>query len=434
MEKASQLLNSHQWANIIAGLTVVTGRRCAELLKTVTFSYQSPFSLWFTGTPKPHQTEPPISFELPTLAPAKQVMSAIQKIRNLLNTEFMGNRDINCMYRDNVVLACDRNFAHLIDYKSVEGDLYTQLSRTIYARIATYWYAPPQILDIDFMAAVQGHFIILQTKDLETKKSLAEKRHYFDHFIGDGTGKVNKQQGIRLNDPKVSSLVGLHKNNELTPIQSLSDQEFDTPDLERRIEPSSNLQKDAQKSNTTPTITDQSLNDIALTLTQLCQTLNQLQQTHDSKAASALDQTLEAIIDTVTELCFVLLQKQQPSREASSTSPPQIATPTQKKSRGRLNSEEADAKIHRAIDAILAYNNSLNRPHQEMWRIGISSLKKLTHSSQNVIKRVFTQRKSEIEAHHEKHRLKPYHNLQHGRAGIKIDDVITTPINPLKGG
>ncbi|WP_262562528.1 telomere resolvase [Acaryochloris sp. CCMEE 5410] len=65
--KASQLLKSCQWANIIAGLTVITGRRCAELLKTATFSYQSPFSLWFTGTPKLHPTKPHPAFELPTL-------------------------------------------------------------------------------------------------------------------------------------------------------------------------------------------------------------------------------------------------------------------------------------------------------------------------------------------------------------------------------
>ncbi|KAI9130224.1 hypothetical protein ON05_031880 (plasmid) [Acaryochloris sp. CCMEE 5410] len=29
------------------GTTVITGRRCAELLKTATFSYQSPFSLGY---------------------------------------------------------------------------------------------------------------------------------------------------------------------------------------------------------------------------------------------------------------------------------------------------------------------------------------------------------------------------------------------------
>ncbi|KAI9129905.1 hypothetical protein ON05_030005 (plasmid) [Acaryochloris sp. CCMEE 5410] len=56
----------------------------------------------------------------------------------------MDNREINRHYGNDVALACDLNFADLIDYQSVEGNLYTQLSRTIYARIATHWYAPPK--------------------------------------------------------------------------------------------------------------------------------------------------------------------------------------------------------------------------------------------------------------------------------------------------
>ncbi|KAI9129906.1 hypothetical protein [Acaryochloris sp. CCMEE 5410] len=70
------------------------------------------------------------------------------------------------------------------------------------------------------MAAIQGHFIILQTKDVETKKSLAKKRHYFDYFIGNEIGKINRQQGIRLHDPNVSVLVGLHPDDGPPPNHS----------------------------------------------------------------------------------------------------------------------------------------------------------------------------------------------------------------------
>ncbi|KAI9131963.1 telomere resolvase [Acaryochloris sp. CCMEE 5410] len=491
--KASQLLKSCQWANIIAGLTVITGRRCAELLKTATFSYQSPFSLWFTGTPKLHPTKPHPAFELPTLVPAEQVMDSITQIRDLLDTKFMDNREINRHYGNDVALACDLNFADLIDYQSVEGNLYTQLSRTIYARIATHWYAPPQILDIDFMAAIQGHFIILQTKDVETKKSLAKKRHYFDYFIGNEIGKINRQQGIRLHDPNVSVLVGLHPDDGPPPQSLPSDQASDFPDLEQRIEPSPNLQAAIQhflsalatletpedirelvkgeiskfkhysdffgvyqsaiqaavhsgdlplidsktaswkrytkegisyeerqhyalvfltnpdipiatpspphpvstpplKSHTTPTTANQSLDTISHTLSELCQTLLQPQQSHDNIVPSPLEQKIDTLIAALTQLCLVLLQQQQISKRVSSPSPPQVAPPIKKRGRGRLDPEEANAKIHRAIDAIMAFNNTPNRSHEEMWRIGISSLKRLTHSSQSVIQRVHKQR------------------------------------------
>ncbi|KAI9130223.1 hypothetical protein [Acaryochloris sp. CCMEE 5410] len=77
---------------------------------------------------------------------------------------------------------------------------------------------------------------------METKKSLAKKRHYFDYFIGNEIGKINRQQGIRLHDPNVSVLVGLHPDDGPPPQSLPSDQASDFPDLEQRIEPSPNLQ------------------------------------------------------------------------------------------------------------------------------------------------------------------------------------------------
>lgn len=104
IQRAIQLLDSHQWADNLAGLTGVTGRRCAELLKTATFSYQSTVSIWLAATSKPSQKVPP-SFELPTLAPAQQVLDVISRVRKLIDTAGMNNRQINAEYEAEVVAA-----------------------------------------------------------------------------------------------------------------------------------------------------------------------------------------------------------------------------------------------------------------------------------------------------------------------------------------
>jgi hypothetical protein len=42
VERAEELLNSRDWYDLAAGLAVLTGRRCAEVLKTASFEYNVP--------------------------------------------------------------------------------------------------------------------------------------------------------------------------------------------------------------------------------------------------------------------------------------------------------------------------------------------------------------------------------------------------------
>ncbi|WP_010474803.1 protelomerase family protein [Acaryochloris sp. CCMEE 5410] len=535
VHRATQLLNSRQWADSLAGLTAVTGRRCAELLKTATFAYQSPVSIWLTGATKAKQKEP-LSFELPTLAPAQQVLDIISKVRKLVDTTGMNNRQINAQYEADVVTACDRTFWDLLDHERVEGNIYNHLSRTVYARIATLWYAPPQILDIDFMAAIQGHTIILGTNDLEDKKALAEKRHYFDYQIGTQQGQIDSRQGIRLSDPDVSFLENFQGEDELAP--KIEDTPVPNPvmsqpsassirvykkdrqrlmkileaygiegtrpeqmsafisEAEQKLKQTQLLEKGVKafikslKALETPEeIRDLVLKEIAkfedypdffgtyrneiqdavrscnlplvdgktaLRSQNVKEGVTYEQRKHfallfldnpdmtlqapeslvapnngtPTPSATTTDQKLDIITDTLTQLCQLMLQQQQQSVQqqpnvVGQTIPlSQPPAPAKKRGRGRLDPEEADAKIHRAIDAIMAFNDTANRPQEEMWRIGISSLKRLTSSSQSVIQRVCKKRKKDIDAHHEKHNLGKYHNLPHGHAGIMIDDVI----------
>lgn len=141
-------------------------------------------------------------------------------------------------------------------------------------------------------------------------------------------------------------------------------------------------------------------------------------------------QKLDAITNTMIQLIQLMIKERQTSPPPAAThfpgALPKSATtiPPKKRGRGRLPSGEADARVDRAIDAIMAYNDSPNRPLGQMWRIGVSALKRLTRSSQAVIQRVLDRRQAEIETHHQKHGISAYQNLSHGHAGIMIDMVI----------
>ena len=107
---------------------------------------------------------------------------------------------------------------------------------------------------------------------------------------------------------------------------------------------------------------------------------------------------------------------------SQSSAPP---APTSKhKRRGRSTSKAAEAKIMAAIDAIMEYNNVPHRSFEQKWVISSSSLKRLTKSYQGVIQRVLDAREADIQQHHQAHGLGSRHNVRHGRAGIKIEQVI----------
>ena len=96
--RATNLLNSREWADIAAGLAVLTGRRSAEILATAQFKYKTPYSVTFTGALKRKGEPQQLSFEIPTLAQAEYIINALNKLRQIVDTEGMDNTDINQKY------------------------------------------------------------------------------------------------------------------------------------------------------------------------------------------------------------------------------------------------------------------------------------------------------------------------------------------------
>ncbi len=196
--QAVRLLESREWTDVAAGLVVLTGRRSSEVLGTAQFQPKSQWSVMFTGALKRRGEAQRLSFEIPTLTTAERVVKALEKLRRICPTEGLTAGQINQKYAQAVATACDRHFSELVPNREGKDNLFTHLFRSVYAAIATLWYAPPTVDANEYKAAIQGHYAILDADDGTLKRSLAASRHYNDYKIGDLNGNIDGRQGIKL--------------------------------------------------------------------------------------------------------------------------------------------------------------------------------------------------------------------------------------------
>jgi len=198
---AVRLLDSPEWANLAAGLAVLTGRRVAEVLSTAQFEKKTQWSVIFTGALKRRGESVTLSFEIPTLTTADRVIAAIDKLRfELPEAVDLTPAEINQRYEAAVATVCDQTFAPLVPTRAGEENLYTHLFRAVYATIATFWYCPASVNEIEFKAAIQGHYLILDEQNPDKRRSLAAGRHYSDYEISDQeiAHYNGKRKGIKL--------------------------------------------------------------------------------------------------------------------------------------------------------------------------------------------------------------------------------------------
>jgi Telomere resolvase len=233
--QAVRLLEQREWAEVAAGLVVLTGRRSSEILGKADFQPKSQWSVVFSGALKRRGEVQRLSFEIPTLTTAERVIAALAKLRQMCPTEGLSAEQINQKYSQAVATACDRQFSNLVPHRDGRDNLFTHLFRSVYAAIATHWYAPPTVDANEYKAAIQGHYAILETTDGELKRSLAASRHYNDYKIGDRTGNIDGRQGIKLGYGGVEVIDVFNKSRQDTTFQlevtpSLVDQQSD--DLE----------------------------------------------------------------------------------------------------------------------------------------------------------------------------------------------------------
>lgn len=199
--QAVRLLDSPEWSEIAAGLSVLTGRRSSEILSTAEFVPKTHWSVTFTGALKRRGETQILSFEIPTLTTAEKVCKALEKVRRELpEAKGLSPQAVNGKYGQAVARACDRHFADLVPVREGKDNLYTHLFRSIYATISTFWYCPPRVNETEFKAHIQGHFAVLDENNPELRRSLAASRHYSDYEIADQViaNYRGKRKGIKL--------------------------------------------------------------------------------------------------------------------------------------------------------------------------------------------------------------------------------------------
>jgi CRISPR/Cas system-associated protein endoribonuclease Cas2 len=121
--QAVRLLEQREWAEVAAGLVVLTGRRSSEILGTSDFQSKSQWSVVFSGALKRRGEVQRLSFEIPTLTTAERVIAALAKLRQMCLTEGLSAQQINQKYSQAVATACDRQFSNLVPHRDGRGNL-----------------------------------------------------------------------------------------------------------------------------------------------------------------------------------------------------------------------------------------------------------------------------------------------------------------------
>jgi hypothetical protein len=495
---AFDLLNSDRWQSIAAGLAVVTGRRISEILKTAQFDLVSPYSVLFTGATKRRNESIPLRFEIPTLVEASIVINAISRLRGQLDTESLTNRQINDKYEQPVARECDRHFRDLVPTRDGKNNLYTHLFRAVYATIATHWFCPPTVSDLEFRAYIQGHFKILDETNLSKQTDMASQRHYWDYKISDGHGNIDGRLGIRLNEddvrvirhfaPKekepqmaenygdlVKVTVWLRDRESLAKIQDrfnldnratannyvmgLAQSLIDAADklnitpealIEKLDELESNAKMPTSTSETDPTTKAVEPEQLSIppvedhpshkptpedksqiptdSSTILISNMNTQQQALNNLTTAIYD-LIEVIQSDRAATATPVRQSPRQDRPVSEPEPssqqnsPASPDPEPQLSPLQLNSLRIRQEVNRYIDAIMAYNDTPDRSHNDKWAVSLSILRRLSGYSAPPISAVIDARKDEIDAHNARHNFDLLHNRK-GKHSPKIESVV----------
>lgn len=475
VQRATVLLGSHQWSEIAAGLAVVTGRRVTEVVQTATFKSKTKYSVIFTGALK-RQNEPvECIFEIPTLCEAELVIKAIAQLRSRLQKKTAGlsPRQVQARFGRAVAKTCARYFSELVPPRDDKDNLYTHLFRAVYATIAAYWFCPPTVPQIEFRAAIQGHYQILDEQNPKLRRSIAAGRNYFDYQISDGQGNLDGRLGIKLHLPNVEVISEFQSAYiPPTPINTIMNDQHTTtipafllPRLEamstrwglstsemikilfdcgevveyladslgvdklhphtlydqvEQLKQTSSLPN--SPSNTEPDSKDLVIADLSTTIKLLTQSLSEQKPylnrvpTPNSTIQNAEPKSVSLSLETEQSSPTLEMKNGHNSHNTSHSQRPA-------KTSRNLKIQQSKQIVNNAIDAIMAFNNDPDRAESDKWYISISSVKKLSGIAQRTVTRVLQSRQPEIDQHHATHDLEPDHNIR-GAKHPSIDNVI----------
>lgn len=152
IQEARGLLDSNKYSEIALGLCLLTGRRLTEVLKTASFTNykRRKYMLNFEG-----QLKKKIEFDkLPIYVLgncASECKTALKKIRSILNTKNLSNKQVERKYHTTVNQRCTMIFKPYLG-RCTAHDL-----RAAYAAICSEVYRPKTVDQNIFLSAILGH-------------------------------------------------------------------------------------------------------------------------------------------------------------------------------------------------------------------------------------------------------------------------------------
>jgi hypothetical protein len=452
VEVGCALLASEDWAEIVVGLALCTGRRLAEILVTGSFTEATDYTVIFAGQLKTKERMV-VPYEIPTLAPASKVLSAVERVRGMLDLAGIDEKQVSRVYGRAVNEAAERRLSLLIPARTSRQALFAHLFRSIYPTIACFWFQPAWVQEIQYRAHILGHWYIVspqvQAGDTEAKVeqrryNYATEAHYFDYKIGDGHGGIDGRVGIKLGEPGVQILKLFQKPSEepVLPAQeggSVMDahkkrhtlaslpvalgERLDaigqrlSPPPKRALKRSETIQILADAFEQGP-----SHQDHEGTATTPAWTLAGLPVDEETKHLLREGMQVAGTEDVVTFLVAAglkearLVRGQQKRREQRLYE----SLPTSELSRIKLP-EATEERLRRAVYTVMHWNET--HGELERWYLNIATLQNLVGGRKPMIKAHLEAHREEIEEHHKQ--FEPEITPAYNRKPIPIEKMIT---------
>jgi hypothetical protein len=453
VEVGRALLVSEDWAEMVVGLALCTGRRLAEILVTGSFTEATDSTVIFAGQLKTKERMV-VPYEIPTLAPASLVLSAVERVRGMLDLAGIDEKQVSRVYGKQVNEAAERRLSLLIPARTSRQTLFAHVFRSIYPTIACFWFQPPWVQEIGYRAHILGHWYIVspqvqagdtQAKVEQRRYNYATEAHYFDYKIGDGQGGIDGRVGIKLGEPGVQILTvfqkpaeDLHpkgaqerkhvmdahkKRHTLASLPVALGERLDaigqrlSPPPKRALKRSETIQiladafeqgpshQDREGTATTPAWTLQSLPIDEQTRALL----------REGMQAAGTEDVVTFLVEAARKEANLAIG-QQKRREQSLYE----RLPTSQLSRIKLP-EATEERLRRAVYTVMCWNET--HGELERWYLNIATLQNLVGGRKPMIKAHLEAHREEIEEHHKQ--FEPEITPTYNRKPIPIEKMIT---------
>jgi hypothetical protein len=453
---ATDLLKSESWAEEVIGLAVCTGRRPGELLQTAVFEPKTKYSVLFSGQLK-RRGSPMPAYEIPTLCLAEEAIAALGRIRTMLPVGGQDVRDLTQRHSSLLQFTATKHFAGLVPVREGKSDLYGHLFRSVYARIAVFWYCPTTIADMHYMATIQGHTDFFELESEEARQSYASQAHYADYKIADYSGNIDGRQGVKLGAVGVELLEVFKpkpKKEKVTMTTETQDQQEQKQEGRNRpisVDAATFSREQALKvakghRTHTETITllldayeqkgDAQVSQAQLTLTDVIRSVlaqdgsykKFVEAEGNATAVALLDEALNGRESFNTFLVDALV-KEAKFRAGMSTrhAGKDFATMATSQLTRVKHPGATQERIKRAIAAIVAYNDNAQSPN-DRWYINATVVQQLSGARFPIIQAYFAEHQADIDAENAEYELNARYNHKPIEGGIKA--VITVPEQP----